>query len=325
MAPWLPHIISEEQVGFIKGREIHENIALAHDLTHDLNHKVFGGNLSIKLDMAKAYDRVCVSNYFYSVKWDGKLFGFFKSARGVRQGDPLFPTLFVIAMEWFSRIINAEVGHGVICPYITKRQVVQVNHLLFADDLLNFTNGAKNSIKNLLDIIGNCCKVSGQQLISSKSSIIVPDNFLSWRKEEIIRISGFAEGNLLVAYLGVPLFRGRVRIDMFSALVDKVTARVNGWMKRFLSMGGKVTLVNSVLNSVGIHSMMALPVPITILNRFMSLMANFIWDSGGEKHHHWKAWQDLCKPKHSGGLGIRDPRGVMLAVHGKMAWSYLER
>ncbi|KAL9666445.1 hypothetical protein QQ045_000777 [Rhodiola kirilowii] len=101
LASWLPRIVSEEQVGFIKGRSIHENIALAHDLTHDLNQKTFGGNIIIKLDMAKAYDRVswafilgafrsfgfseswcdlvsrCVANCFYSVKWDGKLFGYF--------------------------------------------------------------------------------------------------------------------------------------------------------------------------------------------------------------------------------------------------------
>ncbi|KAL9687786.1 hypothetical protein QQ045_032193 [Rhodiola kirilowii] len=58
LAPWLPKIISGEQVGFIQGRSIHENIALAHDLAHELNHKVLGGNIIIKLDMAKAYDRI---------------------------------------------------------------------------------------------------------------------------------------------------------------------------------------------------------------------------------------------------------------------------
>ncbi|KAL9666748.1 hypothetical protein QQ045_001086 [Rhodiola kirilowii] len=138
LVPILPKLISEEQVGFVQGRCIHDNICLAHDLTHDLHNKHFGGNVIIKLDMAKAYDRVswrfilaalrafgfqerfcdliyrCISNCHYSIKWDGKLYGYFKSFRGVRQGDPLSPSLFVIAMEWLSKSINDAVSRGKI-------------------------------------------------------------------------------------------------------------------------------------------------------------------------------------------------------------------
>ncbi|KAL9667706.1 hypothetical protein QQ045_002070 [Rhodiola kirilowii] len=311
LSSWLPCIISEEQAGFVKGCGIHENIALAHDLTHDLNHKVFGGNLIIKLDMAKAYDRIswhfilgvlrkmgfgeawcdmiawCISNCYYSVKWDGKLFGFFKSPRGVRQGDPLFPSLFVVAMEWLSKVLNAGVSHGVLKPFITKCRSVQVNHLLFADDLLIFTNGAKDSVRKLLDILGDFCTISGQKLNPAKSIIIIPSSFPGERKTEVMWISGFVEGALPVQYLGAPLFRGRVRIDMFNHLVESVTARIGGWMKRFLSMGGRVTLVNSVLNAIRIQNIMVLPIPITILNRLSSLMANFIWDSRGWLGAFW--------------------------------------
>lgn len=108
LASILPHIISEEQAGFIKGRGIHANIALAQDLTHDLHKKGKDENLMIKLDMSKAYDRVswsfllhmlrafgfketwcdliyqCISNIHYSVIWDGHSHDFFKSNCGVR-------------------------------------------------------------------------------------------------------------------------------------------------------------------------------------------------------------------------------------------------
>ncbi|KAL9659106.1 hypothetical protein QQ045_021149 [Rhodiola kirilowii] len=349
LSSWLPCIISEEQAGFVKGRGIHENIALAHDLTHDINHKVFGGNIVIKLDMAKAYDRIswsfilgvlrkmgfgetwcdmvsrCISHCFYSVKWDGQLYGYFKSSRGVRQGDPLSPSLFVVAMEWLSKVLNAGVDHGVLKPYITKRRSVQVNHLLFADDLLIFTDGAKDSVRKLLDIIRDFCTISGQKLNPSKSNIIFPSSFPNERKTEIIRISRFVEGDLPIQYLGAPLFRGRARIDMFSHLVEAVSARIGGWMKRFLSMGGRVTLVNSVLNAIGIHNMMVLPVPITILNRLSSLMANFVWDGGGTRRRHWRSWEKLCMPRRCGGLGIRDPKSVMVALHGRLAWGFLEQ
>ncbi|KAL9687546.1 hypothetical protein QQ045_031950 [Rhodiola kirilowii] len=143
--------------------------------------------------------------------------------------------------------------------------------------------------------------------------------------EEIIRLTGFREGSLPVTYLGAPLFRGWVRIDMFSMLVEKVNARICGWMKRFFSMGGRVTLVNSVLNAIGVHCMIVLPVPLTTLNRITSLMANFVLDSGGAKRRHWKCWEVLCRPKQSGDLGIRDPKSITLALHAKLAWSFLEQ
>ncbi|KAL9664220.1 hypothetical protein QQ045_019619 [Rhodiola kirilowii] len=55
---YLPKLISREQSGFVEGRNIHESIGLAHDIVKDINNKVFGGNMVIKLDMSKAYDRL---------------------------------------------------------------------------------------------------------------------------------------------------------------------------------------------------------------------------------------------------------------------------
>ncbi|KAL9667602.1 hypothetical protein QQ045_001964 [Rhodiola kirilowii] len=112
---------------------------------------------------------------------------------------------------------------------------------------------------------------------------------------------------------------------MLSSLVEKVSLPIGGWMMRFLSMGGRVTLVNSVLNAIGVHCMMVLPVPISSLNRIISMMSNFIWDSGGVRRRHWKCWEALCRLKQCGGLGIRDPKLFMQALHAKLAWSCLEQ
>ncbi|KAL9665814.1 hypothetical protein QQ045_000135 [Rhodiola kirilowii] len=264
LASFLPILISEEQVGFVQGRCIHENVCLAHDLAHDLNNKTFGGNVIIKLDMAKAYDRVswsfllaalraydfregafdlilrCITNCRYSVKWDGKLYGCFHSRQGVRQGDPLSPTLFVLAIEWLSKALNNAVITGSLQNYYTAPGALPINHLLFVDDLLIFTNCAKHYIKWLLAIIQVFCSISGQCLNPSKSQIIFSSTISQVRGQDILTLTGFAQGRLPLQYLGVPLYRGRTNIPYFKFLIECLAGRVRGWLKQYMSLGGHI-------------------------------------------------------------------------------------
>ncbi|KAL9683091.1 hypothetical protein QQ045_014906 [Rhodiola kirilowii] len=151
-----------EQAGFVEGRNIHESISLVHDLVNDINNKSCGGNVVIKLDMSKAYDRVSwifllkilrafgfseqwcdliyrnIANCWYSISWDGEQFGNFKSNRGVCQEDPLSPSLFILAMEYFSQVLNQAVRSKKIKMYKAKGSKLGIHHLLYEDDMLIF-------------------------------------------------------------------------------------------------------------------------------------------------------------------------------------------
>ena len=134
----LPDVMSPTQSAFVPGRLISDNILIAYEMTHYMQKKKRGkiGCAAIKLDMSKAYDRVewrfvhdmmsrlgfsarwiglimnCISTVSYRIKVNGKLFESFRPGRGLRQGDPLSPYLFLICAEGFSALLQKAEEEG---------------------------------------------------------------------------------------------------------------------------------------------------------------------------------------------------------------------
>ena len=160
----LPSIISDTQSAFVHGRLITDNVLVPYEMMHHISQKKSGkvGDLALKLDMSKASDRIewswmekimqklgldnklcalimkCVTTVSYSVKINGKPKGHIVPSRGIRQGNPLSPYLFLLCAEGLSTLLKKEVENGRLGGVAICRRSPKIPHLFFADDSLIF-------------------------------------------------------------------------------------------------------------------------------------------------------------------------------------------
>ncbi|QHN83565.1 uncharacterized protein DS421_20g705850 [Arachis hypogaea] len=169
LRPFLPNIVSPLQGGFIPGRGAPDNIIVAQEILNFMKHTKFKkGTLTFKIDLEKAYDKVdwrflestliafgfpiitvnlimtCVRASSLSIMWNGNRLDSFAPRRGLRQGDPMSPYLFVLCMERLTCYISHKVVEGVWKPVSVTRGGPKFSHLMFADDLLLFCQATKS-------------------------------------------------------------------------------------------------------------------------------------------------------------------------------------
>ncbi|EOY17514.1 Uncharacterized protein TCM_042330 [Theobroma cacao] len=346
LAKVLPSIITENQSGFVGGRLISDNILLAQELIGKLNTKSRGGNLALKLDMMKAYDKLdwsflfkvlqhfgfngqwikmiqkCISNCWFSLLLNGRTEGYFKSERGLRQGDSISPQLFIIAAEYLSRGLNALYDQYPSLHY-SSGVSISVSHLAFADDVLIFTNGSKSALQRILAFLQEYQEISGQRINVQKSCFVTHTNVSSSRRQIIAQTTGFSHQLLLITYLGAPLYKGHKKVILFNDLVAKIEERITGWENKILSPGGRITLLRSVLASLPIYLLQVLKPPICVLERVNRIFNSFLWGgSAASKKIHWASWAKISLPIKEGGLDIRNLAEVFEAFSMKLWWRF---
>ncbi|CAH9135062.1 unnamed protein product [Cuscuta epithymum] len=164
LGPCLSSIINPAQGAFVDGRLMYDNIFLAQELVRGYARKRASPRCMIKIDLRKACDTVswgfldrvlrqiglpdmfvnwimeCVSTSSFSISINGVLHGWFEGKRGLRQGDPMSPMLFVICLEYLSRMLDIKTSVLTFChhPLCFK---VKISHLAYADDLMLFSKG----------------------------------------------------------------------------------------------------------------------------------------------------------------------------------------
>lgn len=192
-------------------------------------------------------------NNRYSIIINGARYGFFHSTKGLKQGDPLSPALFIIGAEVLSKLLNGLYQNTNFHGFYMEKRGPQINHVSSADDIIIFTSGRSKSLKVIMKMLSTYENVSNQLINKRNSYFIIPENAFRSTAERVNRITGFMQKKDPFTYLGCLIYIRRQRVIYFSDMVSKVVARISGWQSMILSFGGKGTLAKHVLYSLPIH------------------------------------------------------------------------
>jgi hypothetical protein len=248
-------IISINQSAFVPGRLITDNALVAFECLHFIEHNTRADRsfCAYKLDLSKAYDRVdweflrksmerlgfarrwidwimsCVTSVSYQVKFNGTLLDSFLPSRGLQQGDPLSPFLFLFVADGLSCLLQKEVSTNGIEPIKICRQAPGVSHLLFADDSLLFfkaRGGQTSRIKEVLDLYATS---TGQLINPSKCSILFGNSCAANVREEVKGVLQVSQETFETKYLGLPTPEGRMTKGKFQSLQAKLASYLVEW------------------------------------------------------------------------------------------------
>jgi hypothetical protein len=246
---------------------------------------------------------------------NGSPAGFFNSSRGVRQGDPLSLFLFVIVMEALSRMAKVMVDHSLFSGFTVGArgsEQVHILHLLFADDTLVFSGASLDQVQAIDDLLICFELVSGLKVNLAKSTL-VPVGEVS-NVEALAEVLGCEVGSLPIKYSGLPLGDKA----SWNGVVKKSFRTLASWKRMYLSKGGRIALIKSILSNFPTFLLPILPILVAVAKRIESIQCGFLWGCVGEEFKfHLVNWPKVCSPIREGGLGIQNLRCFNRALLGK--------
>eukprot|EP00253_Pinus_taeda_P036521 PITA_36521 len=319
--PILSCHISMEQFTFLSGRQIHEAIGVAKEVMHSVRQKNKKG-VVIKIDLSKAYDRInwlylrlllthldfkptfiswimgCISNVSYAILINGAATPFFKGQRGLRQGCPLSPLLFLLVAEGLSQLIHKATREGKVkCIEVPTN--LFISHLLFVDDILIFTNTEHIEIKELKSILDLFLKATGMQINHRKSQLIMTGLAVQERGR-LHSVLPFQPSTLELPfkYLGFWLKPNDYKKEDWNWLIPKIESRISHWSFKWLSKAGRLTLIKSVLLAFPVYWVALTWVPKGTMDKIRRLCSRFLWDGSKENSVlPWVGWDKVARPK----------------------------
>jgi hypothetical protein len=309
LAPLLPNLVSANQSAFVRGRSIHDNFILVQQMVKSLN-RTKEAHILFKLDISKAFDSVSWSFLLevlhrlgFGQRWcdliclilstsstqvlvNGEPGESIVHRRGLRQGDPLSPMLFILVMD----VLNSLIKYTTMKELLQPIAIHQARHRVsfYADDAVVFLRPHRTdlrTIRHLLDIFGHA---SGLRTNLSKSSV----SPIHCSEEELALTANVLSCSIKefpCTYLGLPLSVRKPTKEMLMPLVDKIADYLPGWKASLMNRAGRLVLVRTVLTAAPIYLMIALDLPKWCL-KSIDKKAGFSLEGGKSKLMVTIAW-----------------------------------
>jgi len=157
-----------------------------------------------------------------------------------------------------------------ICP-----QSNTIPGLLFADDCLLICKTTAISCAQLKSLLDKFCDNSGQLINYHKSVLTFSYNASPQQKEVVTSIFNIPHRASLGKYLGCPLFQGRPSKSTFKEIIDKATAKLQGWKVKCLSKAGRIVIIQSHVESLTAYTIQCLQVPTATSHHLDKLSQDF--------------------------------------------------
>jgi hypothetical protein len=300
----LGKLISNVQSAFIPNRQILDGVLVVNELI-DLAKRRKDKCLLFKVDFERAYDtvnwqfldymmrrmgfaegwrrwiRACVFHSSMSVLVNGSPTNEFHVGKGLRQGDPLSPFLFLIVTEGLSGLMHKAVENNLFHGYKVSDNIM-FHSLQFADDTIILGEGSWDNLWTIKTVLRSFEIVSGLKVNFYKSKLYginLVDSFLSASSSFL----HCAVEAIPFRFLGIPVGANPRRRSTWLPIIESMKKRLNTWTGRILSIGGRVTLINYVLSSLPLYFFSFFKAPSCVIKDLVSIQRNFCGVVGRRK------------------------------------------
>lgn len=263
----------------------------------------------------------CVSSTSYQFMINGDLTHTVLPQRGLRQGDPLSPYLFLLCAEGLGAMIKRAYVNRSLHGVSIARNAPTITHLFFADDSVIITRATVSEAETILCLLKEY-EVMSRQMINMEKSEVSFKKGLSHEDRERIRDKlSMCMVDHHERYFGLPTHFSRAKKLSFSSIRERISKKLKGWKERLMSRACKEILIKAVAQSITTYAMSCFLLPESFCQEVTRIIRNFWWSSANNSSGiPWKAWNHLCLSKDEGGIGFHDLTSFNKALLAKQFW-----